>query len=471
MRVAIYVRVSTEEQSQEGYSIAAQKERCSRFVESQEDWEITKIYADPGYSAKNLNRPAIKQLLEDIELHAFDVVVVYRLDRLVRSVLDLHQLLKLFEKNNVKFKSVTEVFDTTTAMGKFFITMVGAMAEWERNNLGERVSFGMEQMTREGKWKGGKAGYGHDYIDGRMVINEREADILRTMYDWYLSGMSDRKIAIRLNDMGILTKSGREWNEPKVRYALINQKNIGNLEYGKRVNKDKNFTVNDIYPPIVDIHTFERANTLRKARVKYHGRQVTSNYIFSGTLVCARCGNKMKGIKAKDRKRYRCRGALYKKCDMPTLSESIIEHNFLKKLKQIDFERYELKEQDLNSDDNKKIKRLHQELDKIKQRRKKWQYAWANGMMPDGDFQDRLKEEQEQEQSIHDQLRKLDYKAPAVINQDIIKMISDAANNWNKLDDMEKKQLIQITIDKIVVDRIQTPHRMDRAEIKEIAFN
>src|SRR5690625_4514453 len=124
MRTAIYVRVSTEEQSQEGYSISAQKERCTRFIESQPDWDLVKIYADPGYSAKDLKRPSMKQLIEDVEKDYFDVIVVYRLDRLVRSVLDLHHLLKLFEKNRVMFKSVIEVFDTTTAMGRFFITMV-----------------------------------------------------------------------------------------------------------------------------------------------------------------------------------------------------------------------------------------------------------------------------------------------------------------------------------------------------------
>src|SRR5690606_1814187 len=104
--------------------------------------------------------------------------------------------------------SVTEVFDTTTAMGKFFITMVGAMAEWERNNLSERVSMGMEQLTREGNWKGGEVGYGHGREDGEMVINESEASFVRKMYYWYIKGLSDRKIAIKLNDLGVTTRKG-----------------------------------------------------------------------------------------------------------------------------------------------------------------------------------------------------------------------------------------------------------------------
>src|SRR5690625_2242858 len=120
----------------------------------------------------------MQQLLHDIKLGVFDVVVVYRLDRMVRSVLDLHNLLGTFEKHNVKFKSVTEVFDTTTAVGKIFITIVGAMAEWERDNLSERVSMGLEELARVSKWKGGVDADGQAGIEGKKVIIEEEAQVI-----------------------------------------------------------------------------------------------------------------------------------------------------------------------------------------------------------------------------------------------------------------------------------------------------
>src|SRR6476659_1229053 len=109
-------------------------------------------------------------MISHIEEGFIDVVLVYRLDRLTRSVLDLYKLLDIFEQNNCKFKSATEVYDTTTAMGRLFITLVAALAQWERENLGERVTMGMLQRAREGQWKGGPPAYGYNYIDNEMSI-------------------------------------------------------------------------------------------------------------------------------------------------------------------------------------------------------------------------------------------------------------------------------------------------------------
>lgn len=475
MRVAIYVRVSTDEQANEGYSISAQKERCSKFVDSQEDWNITKVYADPGHSAKNLKRPAMQQLMNDIELNLFDVVVVYRLDRMVRSVLDLHQLLKIFEKNNVKFKSVTEVFDTTTAMGKFFITMVGAMAEWERNNLSERVSMGMEQLTREGNWKGGVVGYGHDRIDGKMVMIEDEAQVIRNMFDWYINGgLSDRKIAHKLNDMGITTRQGSLWTEGKVRRIMISKRNIGILQYGVRVNKDKSFDVHDVYDPIIDDETFEMGLKIREARRKSKGRQATSNYYFSGHLKCAKCGGAFKGVKNRHQKRYRCINSLNNQCDFGGIAETIIDYHFIRSINNLIKAPNNFNYDNANKSDINKAKRIRKEMKKISDRRKKWQYAWANEMLDDTEFQNRMNEEHAKEKEYEQQLNELDIEQKGTINSDVIDILKDVSKNWDKLSDTEKKQLIQITVDYMVIDLdldLKMTKNYDKLKIKEINFN
>src|SRR5690625_534963 len=475
MRVAIYVRVSTEEQANEGYSISAQKERCSKFVDSQGDWSITKVYADPGHSAKNLKRPAMQQLLQDIKLDVFDVVVVYRLDRMVRSVLDLHNLLGTFEKHNVKFKSVTEVFDTTTAMGKFFITIVGAMAEWERDNLSERVSMGMEQLAREGNWKGGVVGYGHDRIDGKMVIIEEEAQVIRNMYDWYINeGFSDRKISHRLNDMGITTRQGALWTEGKIRSIMRSKRNIGVLEYGVRVNKDRAFDVPGVYEPIIDEKTYELSLKIRKARNKNHGRQATSNYYFSGHLRCARCGGAFKGIKKKSYKKYRCINSLNKQCDFGWIEETIIDHQFVKEIRDLIKAPKNLKEDNVNDHDIKKSKSIKRELNKIAERRKKWQYAWASDMLSDSDFQLRMEEEKKKESEYQKQLSQIDHQKNNEISDEIIPTLKDVSKNWNELSDIEKKQLIQITLDYMVIDvdpDLKMTKNYDKLKIVEIVFN
>lgn len=155
MKCVIYVRVSTEEQAKHGFSIAAQIEKLEAYCVSQ-GWEIVEEpYIDDGYSAKDLNRPYFQAMVERIQQGGIDVLLVYKLDRLTRSVPDLHTILAELEQYECKFKSATEVYDTTNAMGRLFITLVAAIAQWERENTAERVRFGMEKKVKLGHWKGG----------------------------------------------------------------------------------------------------------------------------------------------------------------------------------------------------------------------------------------------------------------------------------------------------------------------------
>lgn len=471
MRTALYIRVSTQEQL-DGFSISAQKRQLTAYCESQ-GWDIAGYYVEEGISAKDTKRPELQRMISHIKNDLIDCVLVYKLDRLTRSVLDLYNLLQIFEENDCKFKSATEVYDTTSAIGRMFITLVASFAQFERERLAERVSMGMEQMTREGKWKGGHIGYGHDRIDGKMVIIEEEANVLKDMYDWYIKGMSDRKIAVKLNDLSITTRSGAEWTEGKVRYALTNKKNIGTLQYGVRVNQDKSFDVEDIYPPIIDEKTFNQANAARIARRRFHGKQATSNYYFSGIATCSRCGTTLKGIKSRGYKRYKCRNTIYKKCDLPTFSESMIEHNFLKHLKVTSFDKNKIELPD-NKADIRKIKRIEKELKKIKNRMKKWQYAWANEAITDEDFRERMAEERERERMYKEQLKELHVSESKSIDVDILEMMQSAVRNWKLLDDAEKKQLMQIAVDKVIVDiddELKNTKNYDKLIIKKIEFN
>lgn len=201
MRTAVYIRVSTEDQAREGFSIPAQREKLLSYVHSQ-DWTLSKLYVDEGVSAKDTNRPALAELLQDVRSGKIDVVLVYRLDRLTRSVLDLYQLLQEFERYRVHFKSCTEVYDTTTAMGRLFITLVAALAQWERENLAERVKLGMEQMVKERKRPGGPPPYGYVLVDGALQLHPGEAGTVRTMFEQYLQGASPRRIAEQANSLG-----------------------------------------------------------------------------------------------------------------------------------------------------------------------------------------------------------------------------------------------------------------------------
>lgn len=222
MRVTAYIRVSTEEQAQEGFSIPAQRDRLTAYAQSQ-GWQIIGYYVDEGKSAKSTNRPELQRLLNDVRNNQVDIVLVYKLDRLTRSVLDLYQLLEVFEKHNCKFKSATELYDTTTALGRLFITLVAALAQWERENLGERVRMGMTEKVKQGEWHGSKPSYGYSYDpkEKKLLLNDDEVVILRKMFKWYINeGSGDRKIAVRLNELGHFSRKGKPWTENMVAKVL-----------------------------------------------------------------------------------------------------------------------------------------------------------------------------------------------------------------------------------------------------------
>lgn len=478
MKVAIYIRVSTVEQAEEGFSISAQRERLAAYCMSQ-GWEIIDFYVDDGVSAKDTNRKELQRMLSDIETGNIDVVLVYKLDRLTRSVLDLYQLLEVFEKYNVKFKSATEVYDTTTAIGRLFLTLVAALAQWYRENLSENVRFGMAEKVRQGQWHGSEASFGYDYIvdTKQLIVNEVEAPIVVKMYNLYLQGYSDRKIAMYLNEQGIKTKKGAIWRENSVRYILTNPIYIGTLRWGVRVNVDDAFEVNNVVPPIIGVDVFDKAQAIRESRRKFHGRQATSDFIFSGVLRCVRCGGPFKGHTKRDKgvryKSYRCINRLIGNCDMPMISEKIVEHQFINHLKRMNFDvKIEHKEKDETTETEQEIKELNNAISKIEGRKKRWQYAWVNEMLSDDEFRERMAEENKKEEEVKFKLNALvDIESPKLTDGHIQSIVSHTLKEWNELDDLEKKQIVTILLDKILIEILDISKRTDRAKILEITLN
>lgn len=314
MRVAIYVRVSTDEQAKEGFSIPAQRERLRAFCESQ-GWEIVQEYIEEGWSAKDLDRPQMQRLLKDIKKGNIDIVLVYRLDRLTRSVLDLYLLLQTFEKYNVAFRSATEVYDTSTAMGRLFITLVAALAQWERENLAERVKFGIEQMIDEGKKPGGHSPYGYKFDkDFNCTIIEDEANVVRMIYRMYCDGYGYRSIADRLNELGVKPRIAKEWNHNSVRDILTNDIYIGTYRWGNKV-------VLNNHPPIISESLFRKAQKEREKRKVDRTR--VGKFLLTGLLYCGNCdGHKMQGSfdKREQKTYYRCL-----KCNRITNEKNILE--------------------------------------------------------------------------------------------------------------------------------------------------
>lgn len=453
-RVVIYIRVSTDEQAKEGVSLATQQEKASKFIESQENWELVEVYIDDGYSAKDLNRPRMKKLIEDAQANKFDVVLFFKLDRLVRSVSSLHTLLKVFEKHHVSIKSVTEVFDTTSAIGRFFITLVAAMAEWERETISERVLLNMEKRAKDGARNGGKAPFGYRLVDGKLEIFEEEAILIREMFSLYNKGKGLRKIVMYFN----------EFNIPKdirtIGRMLDNPIYCGKIRWGNNSSKiDTIIKDSSEIPSIINEEVFSSTQKLRR-RNKIEGKKSTSTYPFSGILRCARCGSPLSGLTKSNTgtKHYICVGKKNKGiCNLPIFKQEALSHEFLKQISPdnptsfISSLKPVIHHQNESEDESLKIE-IKKKLDSIKKRKKNWMLALGDGTMSHDDYSLMMSEALKNENLLYEQLENLTVMHETIDTTVIIEMAQNISELWNMATEFEKKQFVRELFKEIVVD-------------------
>jgi DNA invertase Pin-like site-specific DNA recombinase len=210
LRCAIYTRKSTEHGlEQEFNSLDAQRDACEAYIKSQasQGWKaLSQHYDDPAYSGGNLERPALKKLLADIEARRIDVVVVYKIDRLTRSLADFAKLVEAFDARSVSFVAVTQQFNTTSSMGRLTLNVLLSFAQFERELSSERVRDKIAASRRKGKWTGGSVPLGYDAKDKKLVVNKSEAETVRTIFNRYLELQSFSRLVADLDQRGIVTK-------------------------------------------------------------------------------------------------------------------------------------------------------------------------------------------------------------------------------------------------------------------------
>lgn len=210
-RCAVYCRVSSDERlDQEFNSIDAQKEAGHAFIASQrsEGWiSVADDYDDPGFSGGNTERPALKRLMADIQRGLIDIVVVYKIDRLTRSLPDFSKMVEVFERHGVSFVSVTQQFNTTTSMGRLTLNILLSFAQFEREVTGERIRDKIAAAKKKGLWMGGVPTIGYDVVNRQLVVNQAEAAVVRRIFEEMLTIGSPTQIAARLTAEGITTKA------------------------------------------------------------------------------------------------------------------------------------------------------------------------------------------------------------------------------------------------------------------------
>ncbi|MDB8660541.1 recombinase family protein [Streptococcus anginosus] len=351
-KVAIYVRVSTTNQVEEGYSIDEQKDKLSSYCHIK-DWSIYNIYTDGGFSGSNTERPALEQLIKDAKKKLFDTVLVYKLDRLSRSQKDtLYLIEEIFIKNGIEFLSLQENFDTSTPFGKAMIGLLAVFAQLEREQIKERMQLGKLGRAKSGKsmmWA--RTSYGYDYHKetGTVTINELEAIAVRDIFNSYLAGMSITKLRDKLNDKYPKTPN---WHYRIIRGILANPVYCGYNQY-----KGQIFLGN--HEPIISEKTFNKTQDELKARqiaaaqFSNNPRPFRAKYMLSGIAQCGYCWAPLQitlGTIRKDGSRnirYQCKNrfprttkgvTIYndnKKCDSRFYEKSDVEENVIQQISKL----------------------------------------------------------------------------------------------------------------------------------------
>lgn len=239
-RCAIYTRKSSEEGlDMEFNSLEAQREACEAYVASQkaEGWvAIRDRYDDGGFSGGTLDRPALKQLIADIEAGLIDVIVVYKIDRLSRSLMDFAKLVEVFDRNNVTFVSVTQSFNTTTSMGRLTLNILLSFAQFEREVIGERIRDKFAASRKRGMWMGGFVPMGYDVKDRKLVVNAAEAATVRMIFERFAALGSASTLARALQAEDVRNKRGKRIDKGFI-YKLISSR----VYLGEAVHKGTSY--------------------------------------------------------------------------------------------------------------------------------------------------------------------------------------------------------------------------------------
>ena len=297
-KLAIYARVSSQEQAIEGVSIDAQIAALRAYAKSQ-GWEVINEYIDGGYSGGTDERPAFKRLLIDAGLHRFSIIAVCKLDRFFRNLRLLLNHLHSLEQLGIKFVSTQEGLDTSTPYGKFAVQIMGVIAEFERGRIGERVKDSRRFLISGGNWPGGRTAYGYRWLarERKWEVIPEEAEIVRRIYDLYVDGRMGMEYIVNiLNNDGLSTRDGAPWRIHSVRAVLVHPGYMGRHQIGVPM------------PAIVDEDTWRLAQERRG-----NARSVIPDpkgWLLQGMCFCGQCGHVLKCLRKKPQepRYYACRG-------------------------------------------------------------------------------------------------------------------------------------------------------------------
>jgi site-specific DNA recombinase len=338
MRIATYTRISTDEDRQP-FSLGAQEERSDAYAASQDGWRIVRRFSDQA-SGATLERAGLQQALSEASAGVYELLLVYRVDRLSRNVRQLAQLAEDLDRAGVALRSATEPFDTSSAAGKMMLQMLGVFAEFERRTIVERITAGMERAASQGRWVVGRVPYGFLREPGTKLLrtDAPHAQVVRRIFDLYTREQKGAaEIASRLNREGHAPATGVPFSARSVLRILSNPIYVGRVEF-------RGTTYPGLHEAIVDKDVFEQASRTLAERGESQAlkRGHPTEFLLSGLIRCGRCRRSYVGTSAHGRRRrytyYTC-STRYRygstSCDADRLPQDALEEAILEQLVEV----------------------------------------------------------------------------------------------------------------------------------------
>lgn len=472
----LYPRVSTDDQVREGFSLDEQEKEMKKLC-MYKNYQIYKVYREEGVSAKNMNRPKFQEMIQDLKDGKINRIIVYKLDRLTRSIQDLEVICKLIEKYHCSLDSVSEEINTDTATGVFFIRMTTILAQLEIERTSERTKFGLKGAAKNGHFCG-KAPIGYRKINKELVIDDLESEVVKEIFDDYVNGLSVCTITKKLNNKNALS---RNWRTTTIDRMLSNYIYCGDYLYGKRAKNMKPIHLENIYPAIIDKETFKMVQTQKERNLKNYTRKHT--YVYMQKIVCSRCNKIMGGSSTTSRNKptqiyYKCN------CCNTRINEKKIEKPLMLFLNDM-LDYYLLIDNNFksffNEDLNIEIDKYNKMLDKCSKKLKKIKEAYLDDLIDKDEF---ITEEKAIKSQINDLEFKLNQLNNANNNENNKKDLNLYYNLlqlekmkyksyytrknglWNKLTKEQKSKLIMKYIDSIEIEKVK-----DEIVVKKININ
>ncbi|MEK4351361.1 recombinase family protein [Paenibacillus sp. FSL R5-0475] len=473
-KIALYIRVSTDEQALKGNSLNEQEERLRAYCHAMELEGQIETFVDDGYSAGSMKRPALTRMLKMARNKELNMVVITKIDRLCRNLKDLLTLVDELDEIQCGFASAGERFDTSTAAGRMVLQILGAFAEFERGRNRERVRENLMSIVTNTDKAVSRPCFGYNVVDSRFVINEEEAEIVRKMVNWMLQGEGAHRVMRRLNDMGVKTKDGKSFTQLSVGKLMRRETIAGMFVYnrgytlrGKSLIRPEEewIVIENHHEPIIDKETFKRLQIAITAR-KTSGKQADNErWLLTGVVNCTHCGRPMFGRyrkkpSGKEYFHYVCSSYMKRaECFHHFIDRDLLENTVIDHL--LNADKFNAKSEEINSNEPQieiNISNLKANLKKLDIKMQRQIELFEDAEINKEDFRIARDRIQDQRQKLEDQIKLAEKDTQVALEKEFVNRVGLMKNDLKSKNRSEQKNALRQLVKTVEVTNSSSIH-------------